>query len=206
MASVPAAFRAFIDAMVKGTGLPESVVVAQVNAESGFQAGVTSPAGAEGWLQFEPGTYAAYGGTGSEYVPANEVKPYINLMNALLKWAGGDVRKALAAYNAGQGNWQAGLGYADAILAAAGQPSTLTSGGGPGVVGQIGDVVGDVVGGTVGNLLSLPSQVTGFLKALEKPVQALVWIVDPGHWVRIVAGVFGFLLLITGLAVMSKAV
>jgi hypothetical protein len=31
------------------------------------------------------------------------------------------VLQALAAYNAGQANWQAGLGYADHILSMAGQ-------------------------------------------------------------------------------------
>ena len=41
---------------------------------------------------------------------------YINFMKQLLQWSGGNVRQALAAYNAGQGNWQAGLGYADQIL------------------------------------------------------------------------------------------
>jgi hypothetical protein len=66
--------------------------------------------------------------------------------------------------------------------------------------------VGGAVSSVVGNLLSLPSQVTDFFQALEKPVQALLWIIEPGHWARIIAGLFGFGLLITGLAVMSKAV
>jgi soluble lytic murein transglycosylase-like protein len=40
-------------------------------------------------------------------------------MKQLLQWSGGNVQQALAAYNAGQGNWQAGLGYANTILAKA---------------------------------------------------------------------------------------
>jgi hypothetical protein len=49
-------------------------------------------------------------------------------MNHLLAWSGGDVQKALAGYNAGQYNWQAGLGYANTILGNAKSPDTLTDG------------------------------------------------------------------------------
>lgn len=61
------------------------------------------------------------------------------------------------------------------------------------------------VGKTVGGLLSLPSQVTDFLAALEKPVQAMMWIVNPTSWARIIAGIFGFLLLGAGLLTLMKA-
>lgn len=114
---VPPEYRYWIRQASKGTNLPEPVVAAQINDESGFNPDATSPAGAEGFAQFLPSTYSDYGGTGSEYVARNELKPYIKFTNANLQWAGGDVAKALAAYNAGQGNWQAGQGYASTILA-----------------------------------------------------------------------------------------
>jgi len=122
------------------TGLPYQVVACQANLESGFNANAVSPAGAEGWLQFLPSTFAAYG-SGSPFNPQDETYAYVNFMNQLLRDFGGDVRKALAAYNAGPGNYQAGLGYADTILRCANspiilnvkpQPGEKTSGLGPG--------------------------------------------------------------------------
>jgi soluble lytic murein transglycosylase-like protein len=124
---VPAEYDQWVTDAAAGTGLPVTVVAAQINEESGFNPDVTSPAGAEGIAQFEPATYADVGGKGSEYVAQNELQPYINLTNENLQWSGGDVEKALAAYNAGQGNWQAGLGYADTILANAGETRNATA-------------------------------------------------------------------------------
>lgn len=48
--------------------------------------------------------------------------PVVNLglaariLTGNLTWAGGNVRKALAAYNAGRGGWSRGLDYADEVL------------------------------------------------------------------------------------------
>lgn len=60
-------------------------------------------------------------------------------------------------------------------------------------------------GNAVGNLLSLPSQVTDFLSALEEPVKAAMWLFQPGNWARIIAGVFGFFLLIAGLVTLGMS-
>jgi hypothetical protein len=38
-----------------------------------------------------------------------------SVLKARLKWSGGDVDKALASYNAGVGNWKAGIGYAQKV-------------------------------------------------------------------------------------------
>jgi hypothetical protein len=112
--------------MSQETGIPYDVVAAQANLESGFNATARSPAGAIGWLQFLPGTYSSYAaqagvGPNTEFNPADEAKVYSVYMNSLLKQEHGSLRKALAAYNAGPGNVKGGLGYADQILAAAGQ-------------------------------------------------------------------------------------
>jgi soluble lytic murein transglycosylase-like protein len=102
--------------------LPLSVVTAQVQVESGGQSGAISPAGAEGPYQFMPSTWATLGfPAGQEFNWATSTHAYISFMRLLLAWSGGNVRQALAAYNAGQGRWQAGLGYADQILSMAGQ-------------------------------------------------------------------------------------
>jgi soluble lytic murein transglycosylase-like protein len=101
--------------------LSESVVAAQVQVESNYDSGAISPAGAEGPYQFMPSTWATLGfPAGQEFDWATSTHAYISFMRLLLAWSGGNVRQALAAYNAGQGNWQAGLGYADQILSMAG--------------------------------------------------------------------------------------
>ena len=120
--STPRTTDGYLQQAAQGTGLPLSVVRAQVQVESGGQADAVSPAGAEGPYQFLPSTWAQLGfPAGQEFNWATSTQAYIATMKLLLQWSGGNVRQALAAYNAGLGNWQAGLGYADQILSMAGQ-------------------------------------------------------------------------------------
>jgi hypothetical protein len=122
---VPSSFIAPVQYISVYTRLPYQVVAAQAWVESGFNPNAVSPANAQGWLQFIPSTFAAYG-HGSPFNVWDETYAYVNFMNELLRWSGGNVRQALAAYNAGQYNWRVGLGYADEILALA-NSSTLKS-------------------------------------------------------------------------------
>ena len=120
-ASSPSSTTDYIQQAAQGTGLAESVVAAQVQVESNYDSGAISPAGAEGPYQFMPSTWATLGfPAGQEFNWATSTHAYVSFMRLLLAWSGGNVRQALAAYNAGQGNWQAGLGYADQILSMAG--------------------------------------------------------------------------------------
>jgi hypothetical protein len=162
MVNVPAQYDALIQEMSSATGLPYSVIAAQANDESGFNATARSSAGAQGWLQFLPSTYDSYAaqagvGSGTEFNPADEAKVYAVYMSSLLKQEGGSVRKALAAYNAGPGNLSAGMGYADKILGEAGQAGSITTtginipgaiggaiGGGLSISGILGNVFGDL--------------------------------------------------------------
>jgi soluble lytic murein transglycosylase-like protein len=121
-ASSPSSVTGYIQQAAQGTGLPEPVVAAQVQVESNYDPGAISPAGAEGPYQFMPSTWATLGfPAGQEFSWATSTHAYITFMRLLLAWSGGNVRQALAAYNAGQLNWQAGLGYADQILSMTGQ-------------------------------------------------------------------------------------
>jgi transglycosylase-like protein with SLT domain len=163
MVNVPAQYDPLVRQMSSETGIPYSVVAAQAYMESGFNATARSGAGALGWLQFLPSTYDTYAeqagvGKGTEFNPASEAKVYAVYMRSLLKQEHGDLRKALAAYNAGPGNLQAGYGYADKILAQAGQKGSVITtglpvpglgsipglGGGLSISGILGNVLGDM--------------------------------------------------------------
>jgi len=139
MTAVPAQYQGDVQDAATYTGLPEPVVAAQISAESGFNPNALSPAGAEGIAQFLPGTFAAYA-AGAPDQPATPYDvpdafyAYARFMRSLLGQFGGNVQDSLAAYNAGPGNIQAGMGYADTILAAAGLGTTTTAGPGTGAV------------------------------------------------------------------------
>lgn len=124
--AVPANYQLWVQQAAAGTGLPETVVAAQINDESGFNPNATSSTGAEGIAQFEPGTWAGLGVPGSPYNPQDALQGYVKEMSELLAQFHGNVRDALAAYNAGAGNLAAGYGYADVILSAAGHDGTLS--------------------------------------------------------------------------------
>lgn len=124
---VPKPYRGWVSTAAQQTGMPPAVIAAQINTESGFDPNVTSAAGAQGIAQFEPGTWKTYG-KGSAYNPSAALPAYIKYMNTLLAQYNGNVRDALAAYNAGPANISAGYGYADSILAKAGAPRTVTAG------------------------------------------------------------------------------
>lgn len=129
-------------------GIPCAVVRAQLNEESGGQAGLTSSAGARGPWQFEPGTWASLGCSGSFDDPNASTKCYATYMYQLVKQFHGNVRDALAAYNAGPGNLAAGYGYADTILAAAGQGGQLQAGTGSAAAAATASTGGASIGGT----------------------------------------------------------
>lgn len=122
--NVPIAYQGLVTYMSQATGLPYQVVACQANEESGFNANAVSPTGAEGWLQFEPGTWASVG-HGSPFNIVDAAQAYVVLMRQLLREFHGSVRLALAAYNAGPGNTTAGLGYADTILRCAGSANLI---------------------------------------------------------------------------------
>jgi hypothetical protein len=119
---VPAVAAGYIVRAAHHTGLLVAVVAAQSRVESDYGQDMgPSSAGAMGPWQFEPYTWPGY-----SHRPFSEAtnwavstRAYVAFMRYLLAWSHGDVRLALAAYNAGTHNWPAGLGYADEILAMA---------------------------------------------------------------------------------------
>lgn len=91
-------------------GVPQEVIAAQLSAESGWDPGAVSPAGAVGLAQFMPGTWELYG-QGDPRDPLASIAAQGEYMGALMDLAGEhtedpgeQVRLALAAYNWGDGN------------------------------------------------------------------------------------------------------
>lgn len=113
----------YFELAAQQTGMPLSVVKSQCQVESGCGTNDgPSVTGAMGPWQFEPYTWTSYSPLPFSYATNwnASTQAYIAMMKQLLNWSGGNIRMVLAAYNAGQGNWQAGLGYADEILSMAG--------------------------------------------------------------------------------------
>lgn len=230
MTNVPQKYQGYVTSAANALGIPAAVVAAQIDLESGFDPNAKSGAGAEGIAQFEPGTFASYGPKGgSPYNVADAFVAYVAYMKDLLHQEGGDLRKALEAYNAGPGNLPAGSGYASTILSNAGSGDvTIPGSDKPGTppptdtgTGGGGNSILDTLGGALGSLsgLGLLSGVTGisdvaqsiiavfapftkifedFNNALTVGMHAIVWIVNPMNWVRILAGVVGGISVIAG--------
>lgn len=97
----PAEYLPYYQAASAATGVPEGLLIAQDRQESGFQADVTSKSGAKGIAQFMPGTAAGLGVNPLD--PQSAIMGQARLMASYLSQFGGDVAKALAAYNAGPG-------------------------------------------------------------------------------------------------------
>lgn len=212
--SVPSNFVSMLKAAAAASGIPYNVVAAQINLESGFNPGATSPTGAEGIAQFEPGTFATYG-SGSAYNAADDMAAYAKYMKALLLQEGGNLRNALAAYNAGPGNIAAGMGYADQILNAAGQGNITvgpagkgggSSGGAPStsladqILGWITDPVKEAIGITTSVGDSLAAVGKEFA-VIAKFFEALM---NPGTWIRIAAALAGAALTGIGLIILFR--
>lgn len=84
-------------------GLPSGLLDRVWNAESGRGKNMNSAAGAQGHFQFMPGTAAQYG-LKNPYDFDESSDAAARMYRDLLKANGGDVSKAAAAYNWGQGN------------------------------------------------------------------------------------------------------
>lgn len=117
-----------IDALVAEAAgrynVPQDLIHKVIYEESRYDPSAVSEAGAQGLMQLMPETAAGLGVQDSFDVAQN-IDGGVKYLRQLLDMYGGDQRRALAAYNAGPNNMQAGLGYADRVLGheVAGAPS-----------------------------------------------------------------------------------
>ncbi|WP_145323221.1 lytic transglycosylase domain-containing protein [Paenibacillus xylanexedens] len=101
-ASVPTDFESLIAEASAKYGVPESLIKAVIDTESNFNPNVVSSAGAKGLMQLMDGTAAGLGVSNS-FDPAQNIDAGTKYLSLQLQRFGGEVKMALAAYNAGPG-------------------------------------------------------------------------------------------------------
>ena len=94
--------RALAEAAARRHGLDPALVLAVVHVESGFRPDAVSPKGARGLMQLMPGT-ATRLGVEDSFDPEQNLDGGTRHLGDLIARYNGDVKRALAAYNAGEG-------------------------------------------------------------------------------------------------------
>lgn len=182
--SVPSQYKLYVTNAANTLGISPDIVAAQIQYESNWSTTAVSPAGAEGIAQFMPGTWKSYG-SGSPFNAADAFAAYTKYMGVLLRQENGNVRDALAAYNAGPGNLKAGYGYADHILKVAGQGSDVNA-----------TNVSDNTTQASWNPLSWPGGIIKFFDTISSGV----------FWIRVLMVISGGALLLYSLGEITGAV
>jgi len=98
----PAELAALITETARRHGVDPELVRAVVSVESAFHPDAVSPKGAQGLMQLMPSTARSLGVTDA-LDPASNVEGGTRFLRALIDRYHGDVKRALAAYNAGEG-------------------------------------------------------------------------------------------------------
>ncbi len=91
-----------VNEMAERHKVDPALIRAVIEAESNWHLGATSRKGAQGLMQLMPGT-AQQLGVNNAYDPRQNIEAGVRYLRALLEKYDGDLDKALAAYNAGEG-------------------------------------------------------------------------------------------------------
>lgn len=94
--------RGLVEQAARRHGLDTALVLAVVSVESAFRPEAVSPKGAQGLMQLMPSTAASLG-VADAFDPEQNVDAGVRHLEALVRQYGGDLTRALAAYNAGPG-------------------------------------------------------------------------------------------------------
>ena len=93
-------FEPIIDTFAEEYGVDKALVKAMIHVESGYNPSAVSPKGAVGLMQLMPETARGLSVVNS-FDPVQNIRGGVRYMRFLLDSFGGNVRLALAAYNAG---------------------------------------------------------------------------------------------------------
>lgn len=105
-------YSSLINKYAKQYGVNPNLIAAIIKQESGFNTKAISPAGARGLMQLMPATARSLGVKNS-YDPSQNIKGGTKYIAQMLKKYGGNIEKALRAYNAGPGNLAKSYGFAE---------------------------------------------------------------------------------------------
>jgi len=94
-------YREMVFTIASREGVDPALVEAIIAVESGFNPRAVSPKGAMGLMQLMPQTASRYG-VSDPFNPRENLTGGIRYIRDLLRLFGGDLRKVLAAYNAGE--------------------------------------------------------------------------------------------------------
>jgi soluble lytic murein transglycosylase-like protein len=95
-------FSQLIEKAAEKYGVDPDLIEAVIQAESNYDADAVSSAGAQGLMQLMPATARSLGVTDA-FDPAQNINGGVKLLSQLLNQYDGNVKLALAAYNAGPG-------------------------------------------------------------------------------------------------------
>ncbi|MFN2449135.1 MAG: lytic transglycosylase domain-containing protein [Candidatus Baltobacteraceae bacterium] len=98
----PPQINTMVDINAGQFGVDPALIKAIMVNESGFDSNATSKTGAQGLMQLEPETAAGLG-VDNAYDPAQNISGGTRYIRSLLERFHGDLRLAIAAYNAGPG-------------------------------------------------------------------------------------------------------
>ena len=101
---VPGGYGQTIASAAKKYGIDPSILAGLIDAESSFNPNAISPSGAEGLGQFMPATAAEQGVDVND--PISSINGAAKYLAYLRDYFGGDMEKAIYAYNGGMGNIQ----------------------------------------------------------------------------------------------------